>query len=309
MIPSPCVGSCRLDPAAQLCGGCARSGAEIAAWKDADPAERDRVWADLPRRRAALGIGLHRLAWTPGQILAFAEATLRVRGGSWTVGPPGTPARFDLRGDVAGRVDRPAGTITLERAGRAIRLTITERARALALPLDEGGHASARGRIVLAVPRVRPLPRPEPGLAPLGADLDAIRPADRAARLYDLGLGSGSGRVCLRTGDRNLIAELDRRAGQPGGDLLRDLAADLAAAPPTLVVANPLARAEIAPAGGVHPVGPHEDLDLAELALGRETPPGIDLPGALLPCARFDPVPWLVPISTRPIPAPVSEDP
>ena len=285
MIASPCVGSCRLDPATQLCGGCARSGAEIAAWKDADPAARARVWADLPRRRAALGIGLHRLDWTPGAALDFAASTLRGGLGAWEVGPPGAAVRLALGADVAWSVDRGAGTITLDLHGATIRLVITERVRALALAAP-GGE-----RIVLAVPRARPTPRPEPGLTPLGVDLDAIRPADRGARLYDLGLGAGSGRACLRTDDRALIAALDRRAGQPGAAVLRDLAGGLAEAAPTLVVANPLARAEV----GAADLRNQLDLDL--LALGREAPPGVDLPDGFLPCARFDPVPLFATVS------------
>jgi predicted Fe-S protein YdhL (DUF1289 family) len=55
-IPSPCVGFCQLDEASGLCVGCARSAAEIAAWKSAPPAVLEHVWSELPGRRERLGI-------------------------------------------------------------------------------------------------------------------------------------------------------------------------------------------------------------------------------------------------------------
>lgn len=52
-IPSPCVGVCAIDPAAQLCVGCFRSISEITAWRDASASEQHAVLARLPLRRAA----------------------------------------------------------------------------------------------------------------------------------------------------------------------------------------------------------------------------------------------------------------
>lgn len=50
-IVSPCVQICRIDEAG-LCEGCARTLDEIARWTSMGQAERDRVLAELPRRRA-----------------------------------------------------------------------------------------------------------------------------------------------------------------------------------------------------------------------------------------------------------------
>jgi predicted Fe-S protein YdhL (DUF1289 family) len=54
-IPSPCIGVCRLDPATGLCAGCMRTTAEIAAWPDADSAERLAIVLRLRERRRAAG--------------------------------------------------------------------------------------------------------------------------------------------------------------------------------------------------------------------------------------------------------------
>lgn len=54
MADSPCIGVCRIDPRAGLCVGCARTTGEIAIWRDASEAERARIMAELPQRRARL---------------------------------------------------------------------------------------------------------------------------------------------------------------------------------------------------------------------------------------------------------------
>ena len=40
---SPCVKICRVDPAAQICTGCGRTLAEIAAWSLLDEAQRRAI--------------------------------------------------------------------------------------------------------------------------------------------------------------------------------------------------------------------------------------------------------------------------
>jgi predicted Fe-S protein YdhL (DUF1289 family) len=54
MIESPCVNVCTLDARSGLCLGCARTIDEIARWTALSEAERARVMAELPARRAAV---------------------------------------------------------------------------------------------------------------------------------------------------------------------------------------------------------------------------------------------------------------
>ena len=54
MIESPCVKTCTMDARTGLCLGCCRSLDEIARWGSMDAAERARVMAELPARRALL---------------------------------------------------------------------------------------------------------------------------------------------------------------------------------------------------------------------------------------------------------------
>ena len=54
---SPCLGICLMDPATRMCRGCLRTVAEIAAWYDATPAQKQAILARLAARRAASGGG------------------------------------------------------------------------------------------------------------------------------------------------------------------------------------------------------------------------------------------------------------
>jgi uncharacterized protein len=50
-MKSPCVKVCQMDPSRGLCLGCGRTLDEIARWGSMSDAERERVMAELPRRR------------------------------------------------------------------------------------------------------------------------------------------------------------------------------------------------------------------------------------------------------------------
>ena len=50
-MKSPCIKVCQMDPARGLCLGCARTLDEIARWGSMNEAERERVMAELPRRK------------------------------------------------------------------------------------------------------------------------------------------------------------------------------------------------------------------------------------------------------------------
>ncbi|APW59420.1 DUF1289 domain-containing protein [Paludisphaera borealis] len=55
---SPCTGICQIEKDSRLCLGCARTLDEIAAWRGASEADKQRIWAELPARRVKLGVGL-----------------------------------------------------------------------------------------------------------------------------------------------------------------------------------------------------------------------------------------------------------
>ena len=56
-MKTPCVQVCQMDPQRGVCIGCCRTLAEIAGWSAMSDAERERVLAVLPERRARLNVG------------------------------------------------------------------------------------------------------------------------------------------------------------------------------------------------------------------------------------------------------------
>jgi hypothetical protein len=126
----------------------------------------------------------------------------------------------------------------------------------------------------------------------LGADGAAIRPQDRAARLFDLGFGTPYATLCVRTDDAGLIARLREGAGRPILDNT-ELFDHLACSSPHRVFVSRLGRIEvyqaIAPRGGQTPEGPHTHL-LPRLVKARRThTANALLPQGLIPCATFYP--------------------
>lgn len=53
-IESPCVKLCSIHPAAGICVGCLRTGAEIGGWSAMTRDERRAIMAELPGRKALL---------------------------------------------------------------------------------------------------------------------------------------------------------------------------------------------------------------------------------------------------------------
>ena len=54
VVPSPCVGVCRMNGATGWCEGCLRTIDEIAAWSQLTDRDKLALWKVLPRRRAEL---------------------------------------------------------------------------------------------------------------------------------------------------------------------------------------------------------------------------------------------------------------
>lgn len=130
----------------------------------------------------------------------------------------------------------------------------------------------------------------------LGPDRDAIGDADRAAVLFDLGLGSGAFAFCVRTTDAALMHTLRRGVGSGFLAAGRDLAATLVAASPHRVAISRVARIEvyqpIAAEGGATPSGPHTHLMPRLLRPARGVSANIPLaPGWIVGLTLYPPHP------------------
>ena len=132
----------------------------------------------------------------------------------------------------------------------------------------------------------------------LGADRDALRPDGQEGILFDLGIGLGHVRMCVRVIDEPLIRALDAieglallsAAGRAAGELIRDTS-------PVRVMLSPSGRIEvyapIPPPNGKSPAGPHTHLLPKLIASGRTHSANAPIPDGLQPVLMLHPQsPW-----------------
>ena len=286
---SPCIGVCRLDEATGFCLGCARTGEEIATWGRLPPERLARVWGELAGRRDRLGLRVHRLDWSAGDIRSFVADTLRPGGGTWVSGIYGAIAEFTIGNDEDVALDLGGSEVAAVTERGAIAFHLSDRVRALAL--GAGPHPAEADIVVLALPREHVRAEAPLGLSALGADHGAIRTAARGDAVFDFGLGSVAGGFCIRTAEPDLLEALECHVGRPWPALLAALGRDLLRLSPTRVVRSPIGRIEVAtpipPPGGRSPPGPHTHFLPDLLAIGGDLPPSLQLPASHVPCAVY----------------------
>jgi hypothetical protein len=179
---------------------------------------------------------------------------------SWSIGTYGVLAEF------ARTADEPCdgGPLQVVTARGAIRVAASDAVAALAYEVLSVQPALWHHGVLFTLPEAVARSPARGTITELGPDRDAIRGEDRAATLFDLGLGSPAFAFCARTADPALAATLRRAAGTPLLAAGRAVAGALVAASPHRVAFSRLARIEvyqpIAPEGGATPTGPHTHL-------------------------------------------------
>src|SRR5271163_3771825 len=232
MLPSPCVGICRLDDATGWCLGCARDADELGCWRDLSPAAQARIWTDLPRRKTILGLSFRLLPWSGAVLLAELIRLAREPKTRWSIGVYGAVAEFATRNHVAPTIEVGEGCLVLRKAGGAIRLRPPPGTRIFELV----GASRKTERFVLALHRSRLTGLPTIGVTELGADQDAIEPACKNERLFDLGVSRSVVRFCVRTGEPALVASLRQASGLDPLDPANGLVPTLLASSPDRVL-------------------------------------------------------------------------
>lgn len=301
VAPNPCIGVCRLDQATGLCVGCARTAREIAFWRDAGQAARDEVWAQLPDRRARLGIGIFRLGWRKADIQSFLRRTLEERCGTWTAGVYGAIAEFSIEDGRSAIIEAEGDSVAARTAAGGLRFTITEAVRALAI--TKGAEPGAIRAVALAIPRERLSLRVHERLTALGIDTLALAAENRAHHMFDLGLGAPGAQFCIRSGEADLVDGLNQATGRVWPALLQTFGARILQLSPHRVVRTHIGRIEvfapIPPPGASSPPGPHTHFLPEKIVARLEMQPGAELPSAYAPAAMFHPhgkdIPLLAP--------------
>lgn len=284
---SPCIGACGIDPATGYCTGCARTGAEIAAWGGADEAERQRIWAALPARARTLGLQMRRLPWRGASLLDAIETRFATAAGTFVVGVPGAVAEVLREPDEPFERVREADTLTV-RTRRAA-LWVEAPAFLTAFEIAREGRAPL---IALAVPAGRADAAGPTTLTALGADPQALLARDADGLLFDVGLGRRGVRFSIRCAPA-LAPRIAAHCGTPWPQDLARIGAAVVEHSPVRVVETPCLRAEIdaviPPPDGRSPEGPHTHLLPDLLAQGEAGATGLPLPKGYLLTALFHP--------------------
>ena len=218
LLASPCIGTCRLDPATGWCLGCARDADELTHWREFDAKAQAAVWADLPRRKMQLGLTFRLKPWPPADVLRHLAALADAPGTRLAIGPY---AALPAAGLVLEN-----GMLSLKRDG--IRLLLRPDPTLRLFELAD--------RQVLAVHRSRLGPMASV-IGDSGPDVAALDPRARTSARFDLGHGTLAARIWVRTADPAAARHWRDRLGRvfdgqvPPGDV-------------TTIVSLPIGRLE-----------------------------------------------------------------
>jgi hypothetical protein len=217
----------------------------------------------------------------------------------WSIGAPGAIAEFVRTPDEL--ADVTAASAVTARGGVRVTLPPDVTAVAYETPVGPGDHWNHA--VAFCVPADG---HGHEGLTELGTDDDALRPDDRDAVLFDLGLGLAGIDACVRTADPELLAVLRDHTGCPLFTPGSPLVARLVAATPHRVFRTACGRIEvyaaIPPPEGRSPDGPHTHLLPAALQHRRTHAATVPVPDGLVPVAHLYPPHPLRETTGEPIP-------
>ncbi|XYD10020.1 hypothetical protein R1A27_05680 [Methylobacterium sp. NMS12] len=208
---------------------------------------------------------------------------------TWSLGAYGAGAAFAREPDEPAWPlgDGATGLVTL-RGALAIRAHPDLRPFAYETGFD-GGWSQA---VALCLPEAACAMGRRTVLTELGPDVAAVRPEDRAALVFDLGLGLRAADACLRTADPERIGRLRAAAGRPL------LATGDGAMPPAIVsgldqvVVTRIGRVEVfAPEADRAAAGPVPRTHVLTqiLRLGRTHAATAPIPRGWVPCGTLHP--------------------
>jgi predicted Fe-S protein YdhL (DUF1289 family) len=285
LLPSPCIGVCRLDERTGWCVGCGRSGEELFGWGEL-PVERQRqIWAQLPARMAALRRPVRVAPWSVTALMPKLRTLTAEPGTVWSFGGPGASAEFMASPETSITVEQAGAGLLARHPQGAIAFTPKAGVRGFVRDSEETGR-----ELILARYRVGRQRPPASVVVELGADEATLDPAARWDVRFDLGLGQPAYRFCVRTADHDLLSSLRAAAGSAFTARL-DLARALVAASPTRVVATSAGRCEVRAAipraGEATPEGPHTHVLPDRLVPPGRFEEGLGLPEGYLVEARI----------------------
>lgn len=217
-------------------------------------------------------------------------ALLTDPGCGWSMGSFGAIAEFHhVAGDPP---SRPQGLALVSDRG-GLRLDDLSRVTPIAWEaLSPRPHRWQQG-VALCLPEGATGTARRAVLTELGPDTQALRPEDRGAILFDMGLDQPQVDFCIRTADPGLISALRRECGRSVFDS-HAMAAILPAHPHRVALSG-IGRIEVfqkiggPDTGGVSPTGPHTHVLPQLLRARRSHSANLAIPAGLVPVAGVHP--------------------
>lgn len=209
----------------------------------------------------------------------------------WSLGTFGAIAEFARHRDEPVSLLRSGDAVSAVTARGGIFLNHHARCRPFA---SESITRTGWGqRVALCLPEHDCVMNRRTVFTELDVDREALRPQDRGAVLFDLGLGALQADFSVRIGDRGMIAKLRKHAGRSLFEPENPAMGLILEANPHRVFMSRLGRIEvyqpIPPASGRSPEGPHTHILPKLLKSGRTHPATEPVPDGWIPCAHLYP--------------------
>jgi hypothetical protein len=214
----------------------------------------------------------------------------------WSMGSFGAVAEFHQDKGEYLEADAPALYVRATRRG-AIRLNaaMVEHIETIAYEtLSPKPHRWSHA-LALCLPHRDAAGNRRSTLTELGRDEEAVRPADRRAILFDMGLALPQCDFCIRTDDPALLALLRENAGRSLFDPANPAGGAILKAHPHRVAVTRIGRIEVfqkiggPDTGGVSPPGPHSHLLPQLLKANRTHSANTPIPDHLVPLGYLHP--------------------
>jgi hypothetical protein len=209
----------------------------------------------------------------------------------WSIGTFGAIAEFTRDPDEAATIERGIDGFSVVTARGGLRITGHEGLRAIAS--ESLTAQSWNQRVALCLPQDVCCMGRRSVLSEIGPDRDALRPEDRSAILFDLGLAALHIDACVRSSEPSVVDSLRRSTGQSVFAAGNGAIGVMLAANPHRVFLSKIGRVEvfqpIPPPDGKSPDGPHTHV-LPRLLSHKRTHAATEaLPAGWIPCAHFYP--------------------
>ena len=220
------------------------------------------------------------------------EAHLADWNAGWSIGSFGAIAEFHQDADEPTIVAEP---LTRATDRGAIRIDRTDGAVPIAWEALSKDPGRWRQGVAICLPASEARRARRAALTELGPDSDAIRPEDRGAILFDMGLGQDNVDFCIRTADPALIEVLRASEGRALAEAGNGAMGAMLKAHPHRVALSALGRCEVyqmiggPETGGKSPEGPHTHVLPKLMAAGRTHSANTPVPDGLTPALNLHP--------------------